>query len=91
MAKLPAPAVLTDDPDGAKTIVLFGGAITAEISGFTVQGPVTGLNFGIYVRAGATANIHDNVIKDIRGEQRLALTRNGQVRYELKTRTTSTP
>ena len=61
-----APGVLSDDPDGAKTLVLFTGAITAEFSGFTVQGPVNGLNFGVYVRAGATANIHDNVIKDIR-------------------------
>jgi parallel beta-helix repeat protein len=61
-----APGVLTNDPDGAKTLVLFTGPITAEFSGFTVQGPVTGLNFGIYVRAGAAVNIHDNVIKDIR-------------------------
>jgi cysteine-rich repeat protein/parallel beta-helix repeat protein len=63
-----APAVLTPDPDEANTLVLFTGPITAEFSGFTVQGPVSGLNFGIYVRAGATANIHDNVIKDISGE-----------------------
>ena len=63
-----APAVLADDPDGAKTIVLFTGAITAEISGFTIQGPVNGLNFGIYVRDGATANIYDNTVKDIRDE-----------------------
>jgi parallel beta-helix repeat protein len=61
-----APLSLTPDPDGAKTVVLFTGSITAEFSGFTVQGPVNGLNFGIYVRAGATANIHNNVIKDIR-------------------------
>jgi parallel beta-helix repeat protein len=63
-----APVVLTLDPDGAKTVVLFTGSIIAEFSGFTVQGPVNGLNFGIYVRDGATANIHDNVIKDIRDE-----------------------
>lgn len=63
-----APAALTNDPDGAKTIVLFTGAITAEISGFTIQGPVNGLNFGIYVRDGATVNIHDNTVKDIRDE-----------------------
>jgi parallel beta-helix repeat protein len=61
-----APGVLIFDPDGATTIVLFTGPITAGFSGFTVQGPVDGLNFGIYVRDGATANIHDNVIKDIR-------------------------
>ncbi len=61
-----APAVPVNDPDGAKTLVLFTGPITAEFSGFTVKGPVDGLNFGIYVRDGATANIHDNVIKDIR-------------------------
>ncbi len=61
-----APGVLTNDPDGAKTVVLFTGSITAAFSGFTVQGPVNGINFGIYVRAGATANIHDNIIKDIR-------------------------
>lgn len=63
-----APVVLILDPDGAKTVVLFTGSIIAEFSGFTVQGPVDGLNFGIYVRDGATANIHDNVIKDIRDE-----------------------
>ncbi len=63
-----APGTLTNDPDGAKDIILVTGAITAEISGFTIQGPVTGLNFGIYVRAGATANIHDNTVKDIRDE-----------------------
>jgi pectin methylesterase-like acyl-CoA thioesterase len=32
-----APVVLTDDPDGAKTLVLFTGPITAEFSGFTVH------------------------------------------------------
>jgi len=63
-----APNVLANDPDGAKTIVLFTGSITAEISGFTVQGPMNGINFGIYVRDGANANIHNNVIKDIRDE-----------------------
>ncbi len=61
-----APAVMANDPDGAKTIVLFTGSITNEFSGFTVQGPVAGINFGIYVRAGANVNIHDNTIKDIR-------------------------
>ncbi len=61
-----APGTLATDGDGAKDIVLVTGSITAEISGFTIQGPVTGLNFGIYVRAGATAKIHDNTIKDIR-------------------------
>lgn len=60
-----APAVLANDPDGAKTVVLFTGLITAEFSDFTVQGPVNGLNFGIYVRDRATANIHDNTVKDI--------------------------
>jgi parallel beta-helix repeat protein len=63
-----APAVLANDPDGAKTVVLFTGPITAWISGFTIQGPVNGLNFGIYVRDRATANIHDNTVKDIRDE-----------------------
>lgn len=33
-----APGVLTNDPDGAKTVVLFTGPITANFSGFTVQG-----------------------------------------------------
>jgi parallel beta-helix repeat protein len=63
-----APSVLVNDPDGAKTIVLLSGAITAELSDFTIQGPVNGLNFGIYVRDGATANIHDNTVKDIRDD-----------------------
>ena len=61
-----APAVFTSDPDGSNTIVLFSGSIHAAFSGFTVQGPVNGISYGIYVRASATVNIHDNVIKDIR-------------------------
>ncbi len=68
MTTLQAPSLLVNDPDGSKTVALFTGAITAEISGFTIQGPVNGLSFGIYVRGGATVNIHDNVVKDIRDE-----------------------
>jgi parallel beta-helix repeat protein len=71
-----APGVLASDPDGTKTVVLFTGPITAEFSGFTVQGPVNGLNFGVYVRAGAAGNIHDNVIRDIR-DQPLSSGQNG--------------
>ncbi len=63
-----APAVLAGDPDGTYTLVLISGAIQAEVSGFAVEGPSAGLNYGIYVRAGATANIHDNLVKDIRDE-----------------------
>ncbi len=63
-----APVSPVVDVYSRYTIVLFNGSITAEFSGFTVQGgSVVNLNFGIAVRGGATANIHDNVIKDIRG------------------------
>ncbi len=61
----PDPLV-RDDVYDRYNIVLFNGSITVEFSGFTVQGPRANLNFGIAARGGATANIHDNVIKDIR-------------------------
>jgi hypothetical protein len=60
-----APANLSS-VDGAEAIVQITGTTTlAEIAGFTIQGPVTGLDYGIYVRGGASAYIHDNVIKDV--------------------------
>ncbi len=63
-----APATLSNDPDGTKTVVLFTGAISAEFRGFTVRGPVDGVDYGIYVRLGAAVNIHDDAITDIRDE-----------------------
>ncbi len=61
-----APDPLVLDVYNRYNIVLFNGSITVEFSGFTVQGPRANLNFGIAARGGATANIHDNTIKDIR-------------------------
>ncbi len=67
----PDPLVLGPGLNNKKSIVLFTGSITAEMSGFTVQGPVPGfaaIDYGIWVSYGATVNIHDNIVKDIRDE-----------------------
>ncbi|HUI90119.1 MAG TPA: right-handed parallel beta-helix repeat-containing protein [Anaerolineales bacterium] len=66
-----APASMASDPDGNKDIVLIEGSTTvAAISGFTISGPGTtgcdSINYGIFVRNGATANIHGNVLTNIR-------------------------
>ncbi len=70
-----APNPLVLDVYTRYNIVLFNTSITAEFSGFTVQGPMANLNFGLAVRGGATANIHDNVIKDIRDSSSLGAQR----------------
>ncbi len=70
-----APDPLVLDVYDRYNIVLFNGSITVEFSGFTVQGPRANLNFGIAARGGATANIHDNVIKDIRNSLSLGAQR----------------
>src|SRR5271157_3220766 len=59
------------DPDGNQDLVLIEGSGTvANISGFTITGPgrsgCDSINYGIYVRGGATANISHNVITNIR-------------------------
>ena len=66
-----APSTLMSDPDGNQDIVLIDGATTvANISGFTISGPgpsgCGSINYGIYVRGGATANISNNVVTNIR-------------------------
>jgi parallel beta-helix repeat protein len=68
-----APAVLNTGTNGERSIITITGATTlVELSGFTVQGPGGGgcnsINYGIFVRDGANANIHDNVITDIRDD-----------------------
>ncbi len=68
-----APATLIDDVDGSKNIVtISGGSTTVDFSGLTVAGPgpsgCGSINTGIFVRDGATADIHDNTISDIRDE-----------------------
>ncbi len=70
-----APGSLVLDVYNRYTIVLFYGSVTTEFSGFTVAGPGANLNFGIAVRGGATANIYDNVIKDIRDSSSLGAQR----------------
>jgi nitrous oxidase accessory protein NosD len=69
-----APATLTSDADGNKDLIDITGALTiANISGFTISGPGPshagcgsgGINYGIYVRGGATAHISNNVITNI--------------------------
>lgn len=69
-AVIKAPSVLVNDADGTKSIIVVTGATTsASISGFTIQGPgptaCGSLHFGIYVRAGAYANIFDNTIEAV--------------------------
>ena len=65
-----APATLATDVNGYRSIVtITGSGVTVDFSGFTVNGPTpSGFNniFGIFVGGGATANIHDNTIADVR-------------------------
>ena len=66
-----APTTLAADSDGNQDIVLIEGPATiADISGFTITGPGSSccdsINYGIYVRGGATANIKNNVVTHIR-------------------------
>lgn len=68
-----APASLTGDASGMKNIITVTGAgVTAEITGFTISGPgpagCGSINVGVMVRDGATLNIHDNTISNIRDE-----------------------
>ncbi len=66
-----APTVLNAGASGERSIITITGATTlVELSGFTVQGPgpsgCNSINYGIFVRNGASADIHDNVISNIR-------------------------
>ncbi len=51
-------------------VTVTGGITSAEISGFTITRPATSgtVGYGILVRDGAYANIHDNSILDIRDQ-----------------------
>lgn len=65
-----APSTLVPDLDGNLDLVVVEGSSTvANISGFTITGPgssvCNSINYGIYVRGGATANISHNVITNI--------------------------
>ncbi|MCX6223881.1 MAG: right-handed parallel beta-helix repeat-containing protein [Bacteroidia bacterium] len=66
-----APATLPAASDPLSNIVLVtGSGVNAEISGLTIKGPgptaCGSMGRGIFVRDGATANIHHNQILDIR-------------------------
>ena len=63
-----APTSLTVDASGQAAILTIGGSasVSSDISGLTLMGPVAGITSGIVVRDGATANIHDDAVKDIR-------------------------
>ena len=65
-----APSILVPDLDGNLDVVVIEGSTTvANISGFTITGPgpagCGSIHYGIYVRGGATVNIHSNVITNI--------------------------
>lgn len=66
-----APATIPPASNPDSTIIKIAGAgIDVEVTGFTVTGPgptgCGGIGAGLFVRDGANANIHDNVIRDIR-------------------------
>jgi filamentous hemagglutinin family protein len=63
-----APTALVADAAGMKSILTIGGgpATDAQVSGFTIKGPVPEINAGIFVRDGASAHIHDNSLINIR-------------------------
>ncbi|MFY9152762.1 MAG: right-handed parallel beta-helix repeat-containing protein [Prolixibacteraceae bacterium] len=70
-AIIQAPVSLPAASDPLSNIVLVeGSGVSAEIEGFTIQGPGStncgSIGIGIFVRDGAYANIHDNKILDIR-------------------------
>ncbi len=66
-----APPTIPTASNPDSTIVKIAGAgINVEVTGFTVTGPgpsgCGSIGAGIFVRDGAHARIHDNVIRDIR-------------------------
>ena len=66
-----APATIPAASNPDSTIVKIAGAgIDVEVTGFTITGPgpsgCGSIGAGLFVRDGANANIHDNVIRDIR-------------------------
>jgi nitrous oxidase accessory protein NosD len=71
-AIIQAPPVLVPGTSGDFTIVTMSGPAEIELSRLTVRGPgpagCGSMHFGIFVRDGANANIHDNAILDIRDQ-----------------------
>ena len=67
-----APPTLPAASQQGSAILIVKGGDNVEITGFTVTGPgPTGcgsIRYGIFVRDGAHANIHDNLIQDIRDD-----------------------
>jgi hypothetical protein len=66
-----APGTLPASSDPASAIVIVSGSgVNAELTGFTVTGPgpstCGSIRAGIYVYDGANADIHHNLIQDIR-------------------------
>lgn len=70
---LKAPATLPPASNPASTVLLVSGAgVSAEVTGLTISGPGPGgcgtMGYGIFVRDGANANIHDNRVLDVRDQ-----------------------
>lgn len=67
--KAPATIPVASDPN-SYVVKIAGSGVDVDLSGFTVSGPgPTGcgsMGYGVVVRDGAHANIHDNKILDIR-------------------------
>ena len=66
-----APASLPASSNPTSAIVIIsGGGVDAELTGFTVSGPgpfaCGSIAAGIVVRDGANADIHDNTVQDVR-------------------------
>lgn len=62
-----APGAMVQDAVGQRSIVTVENAATVNMSGFTVQGPSTQTNFlGVFVKGGATLNLSNSTVKDIR-------------------------
>lgn len=68
-ATIEAPEALEGDEDGRSNLVtVVGGDTEAKIAGFTITGPVDGLDSGIQIKDGAFALVEDNAILAIRDD-----------------------
>ncbi|MBI5946939.1 MAG: right-handed parallel beta-helix repeat-containing protein [Chloroflexi bacterium] len=69
--RAPATIPVASNPDSA-VVKVAGPGVLAEVAGFTVSGPgpsgCGSIAYGIFVRDGADADIHDNTITDIRDQ-----------------------
>ena len=67
--KAPATIPVASDPN-SYVVKIAGSGVDVDLSGFTVSGPgpsgCGSIGYGIVVRDGAHANIHDNKVLDIR-------------------------